>query len=111
MRSKKRRTVTEADRPLWGRPIFPVVLIISGYSFVSSIVAEIKSSNFQRAISDGGVNALQRREKNVLTREIFTDCARAWDNDNFVLRGKLEWHSTLARERKSLTCNLNPCAT
>ena len=75
----------EADRPLWGRPIFPVVLIISGYSFVSSIVAEIKSSNFQRAISDVREH-LQRREKKVLTREIFTDCARAWDNDNFVLR-------------------------
>jgi len=60
MESRKRRIVREADRPLWGRPIFPVVLIISGYSFVSSIVAEIKSSNFQRAISDGGMNALQR---------------------------------------------------
>ena len=47
MQSGKRRTVRDADRPLWGRPIFPVVLIISGYSFVSSIVAEIKSSNFQ----------------------------------------------------------------
>ena len=101
----------EADRPLWGRPILPVVLIISGYSFVSSIVAEIKSSNFQRAISDGGMSTLQRREEKVLTREIFTDCARAWDNDNFVLRGKLEWRSTLATQQKSLTCSLNPCAT
>jgi hypothetical protein len=59
----KQRTVTEVDRPLWGRPIFPVVLIISGYSFVSSIVAEINSSNFQTAISDGGVNALQRQKR------------------------------------------------
>ena len=99
MESGKRRTVREADRPLWGRPIFPVVLIISGYSFVSSIVAEIKSSNFQTAISDGGVNALQKQKRKVLTREIFTDCARAWDNDNFVLRGQLEWRSTLARQR------------
>jgi hypothetical protein len=53
----------KTDRPLWERPILPVSLIISGYSFVSSIVFEINSSNFQREILEGGENALQGRRR------------------------------------------------
>jgi hypothetical protein len=75
---------------LCGRPILPVSLIISGYSFVSTIVVEINSSNFRRQryqTSDKvkGENGLQGRRRKALTRDIFTDCESAWDNDNFVL--------------------------
>lgn len=30
------------------------------------------------------------QEKKALTREIFTDCERAWDNDSFVLETNFE---------------------
>ena len=74
----------DTDRPLCGRPILPVSLIISGYSFVSTIVVEINSSNFKRhQLKDK--NGLQGRRRKALTRDIFTDCESAWDNDNFVL--------------------------
>jgi hypothetical protein len=46
------RGMEVTDRPLCGRPILPVSLIISGYSFVSTIVVEINSSNFKKTISD-----------------------------------------------------------
>lgn len=77
----------ETDRPLCGRPILPVSLIISGYSFVSSIVVEINSSNFRGDIRRQieGVHGLWGRRRKALTRDIFTDCESAWDNDNFVL--------------------------
>lgn len=35
----------ERHEPLWGMPIFPVSLMTSGMSFVSSILEEINSSN------------------------------------------------------------------
>ena len=72
----------EADTPLCGRPILPVSLIISGYSFVSTIVVEINSSNF---ITRYQINGLQGMIRKAPTREIFTDCESACDNDNFVL--------------------------
>jgi hypothetical protein len=65
--------------------------MISGYSFVSTIVVEIKSSNFKgrHQTSDGGRECLAGQGKKALTREIFTDCERAWDNDSFVLKTDL----------------------
>jgi mRNA-degrading endonuclease HigB of HigAB toxin-antitoxin module len=32
-----------------------------------------------------GENGLHGRRRKALTRDIFTDCESAWDNDNFVL--------------------------
>lgn len=57
-------------------------------------------------------DACKAGEEKSLTREIFTDCERACDNDSFVLRGvKLECSLTRRRRAKFLTCSLNPCAT
>lgn len=63
-------------------PIFPVSLMTSGMSFVSSILEEINSSNWTEAAWIEGFN---RQSLHLLTKEIFTDCDRACDNDNFVL--------------------------
>jgi len=62
-------------------PIFPVSLMTSGMSLVSSIFEEINSSNWIE------VALIERLTNNLflLTKEIFTDCDRACDSDNFVL--------------------------
>lgn len=62
-------------------PIFPVSDMISGISFVWSIVVAMSSSNC-RGDKSFGLAGLIRR----LTTEILTDCARACDKASLVLR-------------------------
>jgi hypothetical protein len=66
------------------------------------MVVEIKSSNCKGRYhtSDGERECPQAGEK-ALTREIFTDCERAWDNDNFVLEINLN-ALDVARQRNPL---------
>lgn len=60
-------------------PIFPVSLMISGISFVSSILEDINSSNYEVLRRSAIAISMKR------TSDIFTDCESACDKDSFVL--------------------------
>jgi hypothetical protein len=60
-------------------PIFPVSLMISGMSFVSSILEDINSSNYEVFRRLATVTNTER------TSDIFTDCESACDKESFVL--------------------------
>jgi len=69
------------DAPLWGMPILPVSLIISGMSLVSSTVDEMRSSNY----SISNISIPLHLTWPAFTRDIFTDWDSAWESDSFVL--------------------------